>query len=60
MGDMRIRFENGALSPIELAAAFAALPADVTFVDADGIVRYYSEYRIFSRTPECLDRDGDL
>ncbi len=56
MSDARIEFENGSLAPEELAAAFAALPADITFVDAEGIVRYFSAYRIFSRPPECLDR----
>lgn len=57
MSHARIPFENGSLSPVELAAAFSALPADITFVDAEGIVRYYSAYRIFSRPPACLDRD---
>ena len=57
MTHARILFENGSLSPVELAAALSALPADITFVDAEGIVRYYSAYRIFSRTPACLDRD---
>lgn len=51
-----IRLAHGALTPQQLTAAFAAFPADVTFVDADDVVRYYSQYRIFSRTPECLDR----
>ena len=57
MNHARIPFENGSLSLTEVAASFAALPADVTFVDANGIVRYYSAFRIFSRTPACLDRD---
>ena len=48
---------SGSLTSEQLAAAFSAIRADVTFIDADGIVRYYSDYRIFSRTPECLDRD---
>lgn len=52
-----VEFAFGALSPEQLAAVFSAIPADVTFVDADNVVRYYSEYRIFSRTPDCLDRD---
>jgi len=52
-----IRFPAGVLTRDQLAAAFSAIPADVTFIDADGIVRYYSEYRIFSRTRDCLDRD---
>lgn len=51
-----IDFKFGALSPQQLVSAFSAIPADVTFVDAEGMVRYYSEYRIFSRTPACLDR----
>jgi uncharacterized protein len=54
--DDRISFESGSLALEELAAAFAAVPADVTFVDAEGIVRYYSAYRIFDRTPECFGR----
>lgn len=40
--------------------AIAVLPAedaDVTFVDADGVVRYFSVYRIFSRPVSCLDAD---
>lgn len=57
MNDSRIPFEHGSLSAEQLAASFAALPADITFIDAEGIVRYYSAYRIFSRTPACLDRD---
>jgi DUF438 domain-containing protein len=51
-----IDFEHGSLSPQQLVAAFSAIPADITFVDAEDIVRYYSGYRIFSRTPAALDR----
>lgn len=51
-----IDFEHGWLTPEQLVAAFSAMRADVTFVDAAGIVRYYSVYRIFDRTPESLDR----
>lgn len=53
----RVHFPNGELRVEDLAAAFGALPADVTYIDAGNVVRYYSSYRIFSRTPECLDRD---
>jgi DUF438 domain-containing protein len=53
-GDIAIG--SGALTPRQLTSAFAALRADVTFVDADGIVRYYSDYRIFDRTPDALGR----
>lgn len=47
-------FEFGALSPQQLAAVFEAVPADVTFADADGVIRYYSRYRVFSRSAEVL------
>ena len=56
MADAVVRFPNGSLTVAQLASAFAAITGDVTFVDADGIVRYYSEYRIFERPPECLGR----
>jgi DUF438 domain-containing protein len=57
MNEVRIPLEHGSLRVAELVAAFSAVPSDITFVDADGVVRYYSTYRIFSRTPACLDRD---
>jgi len=57
MAHARISFDHGSLTPAELAVVFAGLRADITFVDAEGLVRYYSAYRIFSRTPACLDRD---
>ena len=53
----RLNFPSGSLSLEELAAAFSAMQADITFVDAENTVRYYSEYRIFDRTPACLDSD---
>ena len=43
--------------PIEALPWIDAEPADVTFVDAESVVRYFSEYRIFSRPMSCLDRD---
>jgi len=56
MNDRDVVLPFGRLTPEQLAAAFSAVPADITFIDADDVVRYYSAYRIFSRTPECLDR----
>jgi DUF438 domain-containing protein len=53
----RFDFPHGSLSAEQAAAVFSAIPADITFVDADNVVRYYSEYRIFDRTPECLGQD---
>jgi uncharacterized protein len=52
-----IDFTNGSLSPQQLVAIFSAIPADLTFIDAEGVVRYFSEYRIFDRPASCLDRD---
>ena len=57
MTHARIEFENGSLEASALVAAFSALPMDVTFIDADGIVRYFSEFRIFSRPKSCLGTD---
>ncbi len=44
----------GKLSPETLANVLTALPFDVTYVDANDIIRYYSDFRIFSRTPEII------
>ena len=57
MATGRIDFPNGSLSAEQVVAVFSAIGADVTFVDADNVVRYYSEYRVFDRTPDCLDQD---
>ena len=57
MAHGRIPFSHGTLAAAELVAIFSAIPADVTFVDADGIIRYFSEYRIFDRPESCLDTD---
>jgi uncharacterized protein len=57
MAHGRITFGHGSLAAGELVAAFSAIPADVTFVDAENIVRYFSDYRIFSRPESCLDAD---
>ncbi|HEY5540040.1 MAG TPA: PAS domain-containing protein [Coriobacteriia bacterium] len=46
----------GAL-PALAAGLVPSEPADVTFVDAEGVVRHFSEYRIFGRPMSCLDRD---
>jgi len=57
MAHGRIAFPHGSLGASELIAAFTAIPADITFVDAGNIIRYYSDYRIFSRPESCLDTD---
>lgn len=57
MAHARIEFAHGSLGVSELVAAFGALPADITFIDADDVIRYFSEYRIFNRPESCIDTD---
>ena len=35
-------------------AVLGALPLDITYIDERDIIRYYSDYRIFKRTPDVL------
>jgi len=51
-------FPTGALSFEQLRGIFAALPVDLTFVDADDRVRYFSEGadRIFARSKAIIGR----
>lgn len=47
----------GALRPEQLDLLFRNLPVDLTYVDADDRVRFYSEgRRIFPRAPEVIGR----
>ena len=57
IGDL-INFETGALSPEEIEAIFNTLPVDITFVDKDDTVRYFSrsKERIFTRTKAIIGR----
>jgi len=51
----RFDLDTGALTLVELRAILESLPADVTFADADNIVRFYTgRYRIFNRRPENI------
>lgn len=54
-----IRFGSGSFSPRELEALLNTLPIDITFVDADDRVRYFSQgkERIFVRTKAILGRE---
>ena len=54
----RIAFETGALSTREIEAIFNTLPVDITFVDRDDAVRYFSQSkdRIFVRTKAVIGR----
>ena len=41
--------------PSGIAAALpGGLPLDITFVDKNDVIRYYSDYRIFKRTPGVI------
>lgn len=53
-----IRFETGILEQKELANLLNALPIDITFIDKDDIVRYFSKPkdRIFARTKAVIGR----
>ncbi|MGQ9781063.1 MAG: DUF438 domain-containing protein [Nitrososphaeria archaeon] len=53
-----ISFETGTMSKEELESLLNTLPIDVTFVDKDDTVRYYSQTRgrIFTRTKALIGR----
>ena len=54
----RIQMPSGSFNLEELISAFKTLPVDLTFVDKDDVVRYFSpgEKRIFDRTRAILGR----
>ncbi len=51
-------FETGVLTQKEMEAMLNAMPVDITFVDKDGIVKYFSQgtERIFPRTKAVIGR----
>jgi PAS domain S-box-containing protein len=53
-----VSFETGNLSKDEIESIFDTLPVDITFVDRDDTVRYFSQSkeRIFVRTKAVLGR----
>lgn len=53
-----IKFETGILSPEEISAILNTLPIDISFVDKDGAVKYFSQgkERIFPRTKAIIGR----
>ncbi len=57
--DHAIVFPTGALNFDQLRGLFTALPVDLTFVDADDRVRYFSEGadRVFARSKAILGRE---
>jgi hypothetical protein len=56
--ESEISFETGAFSKRELESLLNALPVDITFVDKDDTVRYFSasKERIFIRTKAIIGR----
>ncbi len=58
-GGAALVFPTGALDLAQLRGIFAALPVDITFVDADDRVRYFSEGpdRVFERSQAILGRE---
>jgi DUF438 domain-containing protein len=56
--DTPIALQTGALTAQQIALLLTHLPVDVTYVDAENNVRFYSEgkNRIFKRTPAVIGR----
>ncbi|WP_320163027.1 DUF438 domain-containing protein [uncultured Trichococcus sp.] len=57
-----IAFSTGYLTVKELETMLNRLPLELTFIDADGIVKYYNdgpEEKIFMRTKSALGRDAE-
>jgi len=54
----QIAFETGSLSKAEIETILNTLPVDVTFVDVEDRVRYFSKSkeRIFPRTKAVIGR----
>jgi DUF438 domain-containing protein len=57
-GDGYINFDTGIMTQEELEAMLNTIPADITFVDKDGAVKYFSQgkERIFPRTKAVIGR----
>ncbi|HAK46976.1 MAG TPA: hypothetical protein DCO79_13805 [Spirochaeta sp.] len=57
--DGEIELDTGALTPFQINLMLKNLPFDMTFVDENGKVAYYSEgrERIFPRSPGIIGRD---
>ena len=53
-----IKFENGLLSAEEIAGIFEVIPGELSFVDKDNLVKFFTkgEERIFTRTKALIGR----
>lgn len=58
----RIQLPSGSITPTELSAILNTIPFDLTFVDKDDTVRYFTQgrERIFTRTRAILGRKVQL
>lgn len=58
-GDGKIQLPSGSFTPEELTAVLNTIPFDVTFVDKDDKVKFFSQgqERIFTRSRAILGRD---
>jgi len=58
MSEGLLRFETGTLTKDEIEAVLNTLPVDITFVDKEDTVKYFSksEGRIFARTKSVIGR----
>jgi uncharacterized protein len=57
-GALLLPLTTGALTPEQIDLLLRALPFDVTYVDAEDRVRYYSEgERVFPRSPAAIGRE---
>lgn len=53
-----LRFETGVLTQAEINSIFNNLPVDITFIDKDDVVKYFSNSaeRVFARTKAVIGR----
>lgn len=51
-------FETGVLTPQEISALFNHLPVDITFIDKDDVVKYFSQSpeQIFAQAKAVIGR----
>ncbi|MBU2602939.1 MAG: DUF438 domain-containing protein [Actinobacteria bacterium] len=57
-GELLLPLSTGALTPEQIDLLFRNLPFDLTYVDADDRVRFYSEgERVFPRSPAAIGRE---
>ncbi len=57
-GELLLPLSTGALTPEQIDLLFRNLPFDLTYVDAEDRVRFYSEgERVFPRSPAAIGRE---